>query len=71
MSSKKHLHDNLKNVLHTPKTRLFFISSEIADLIAEARIFFLILLICYSFYIIPPCPNIIFMFEINEAVLVL
>ena len=71
MSSKKHLHDNLKNVLHTPKTRLFFISSEIADLIAEARIFFLILLSCYSFYIIPPCLNIIFMFEINEAVQVL
>ena len=71
MSSKKHLHDNLKNVLHTPKARLFFISSEIADLIAEARKFFLILLSCYSFYIIPPCPNIIFMFEINEAVQVL
>ena len=56
MSYKKYLNDkSQKNELKTSKSRLFFISLDRVDIIAEARIFFLILLGCYSFYIIPPC----------------
>ena len=44
-----------KNELKTSKSSLFFISSERVNVIADARIFFLIFLSCYPFYIIPPC----------------
>ena len=48
---KEHLNDNLKYDL---KSRLLFISPERVNIIAEARMFFLILLSCYSLYIITP-----------------
>ena len=42
-----------KNELKTSKSRLFIISSEQINIIAEAQVFSLILLSCYSFYIMP------------------
>ena len=44
-----------KTKAKTSKSRLFLISPERVDVIAEARIFFFLLLLsCFSFYIIPP-----------------
>ena len=49
---------SLKNELKTSKSRLFFIFAERVDMLAEAWIFFLILLSCYSFFNIPPWEDI-------------
>ena len=49
---------SLKNELKTSKSRLFFIFAERVDILAEARIFFLILLSRYSFFNIPPWEDI-------------
>ena len=61
MSYKKRLNDKFKkNELKTSKSRLFFISPEKVDIIAEVRMFFsniveLLLLLCYTtiFYVNP------------------
>ena len=54
MSYKTHWMVNLKKrELKTSKSCLIFTSAEIAYLIAEARMFFLVFLSWYSFYIIP------------------
>ena len=49
MSHKKHLNDKFKNELTISKSRLIFISHERVDIIAKARMFLLILLLCYIF----------------------
>ena len=49
---------SLKNELKTSKSRLFFIFAERVDILAEAWIFFLILLSYYSFFNIPPWEDI-------------
>ena len=54
MSYMNHLNKFLKNELKISKSRLFFISPEGANVTAEAWSFFLLLLSCYSFYIIYP-----------------
>ena len=54
MSYKKYLNDKLKKRTKNFKLALVFISPERVNIIAEASIFFLILLSCYSFYILPP-----------------
>ena len=47
-------HQFKKDKLKTSKSRLSFISPERVNVIAKAQMFFLILLSCYCFYIIPP-----------------
>ena len=54
MSHYKHLNEKLKkNELKTSRSHLSFISAERVNIIAETRMFFVILLSGYSFYIIP------------------
>ena len=53
MSYRKYLNDKFRiNKLTVSKSRLFFISHEGIDVIAESWIFFPEVLSCYSFYII-------------------
>ena len=56
MSYEKELNDKFwKNELKTSKPRLLLISPERVNVIAEVRMFFLILMSFQSFYIIPSC----------------
>ena len=55
MSYKKYLNDKLKrNELKHQNHACFSLPLERVNIIAEARMFFLIFFSCYSFYIIPP-----------------
>ena len=47
----------LKKWIKNIKSRLIFVYTEGGNIIAEARMFYVILLRCYSFYIIPPWCN--------------
>ena len=53
MSYKKYLNDNSKKWIDIMKITRVFIFHENVDMIAKAPVFFLTLLSCYSFCIIP------------------
>ena len=67
MSIEKRLNYKFKYELKTSKSPLLFISPERVNITGQTRMFFLIVLSCYCFYILPPWLDKQYLYMVTEG----